>query len=57
MGMARKTAKTTLLDLLMKLQNEDPLLSEKALIGKALRTLRSKRVSLCGNYAGTRWYK
>ena len=45
--------KTTLLDLLLKLQSERPV-NERVLVQRAVRMLRNGRVVLCGTYAGTR---
>lgn len=43
----------TLLDLLTELQAEGPH-SEQALVSLVLRLVKSGRIVLCGNYAGTR---
>jgi hypothetical protein len=50
-------AKTTLLDLLMKLQREDQTRSERALVARAIRLVRSGRVVLAGIFAETRAFK
>ena len=50
-------AKTTLLDLLMKLQREDQTRSERALVARAIRLVRSGRVVLSGIFAETRAFK
>ncbi len=44
--------KITLLDLLIELQAHEPL-SEQALVRLVLRLIRTRRVVLCGTYAGT----
>ena len=49
------STKTTLLDLLMKLQQEDPGRSETALVTRALRLVRSGRVKLAGIFADRRF--
>jgi hypothetical protein len=55
--MGNTTNKTTLLDLLVKLQREDQTRSERALIAHALRLVRSGRVTLSGIFAGVRPFK
>ena len=55
--MPTSATKTTLLDLLMKLQQEDPTRSERALVARALRLVRSGRVTLSGIFANVRTFK
>jgi hypothetical protein len=55
--MASSTTKTTLLDLLMKLQQEDQNRSERALVARAIRLVRSGRVTLSGIFSGVRSLK
>jgi len=56
MGTSGKTT-TTLLDLLIKLQREEPPRSERALVARAMRLVRSGRVVLCGIFADSRLLK
>jgi hypothetical protein len=52
--MASASTKTTLLDLLVKLQREDQSRTERTLVTRALRMVRSGRVVLCGIFADSR---
>jgi hypothetical protein len=54
--MASQAAKTTLLDLLMKLQQQqrDPIRSEQALVARARRLVRSGKIVLSGIFANSR---
>lgn len=45
--------KTTLLDLLVKLQSERPM-NERVLVQRVVRLLSNGRVVLCGTYSGAR---
>jgi len=53
----QQPTKTTLLDLLVKLQREERPRTERALVSKTLKALRSGRYALCGIFAGTRALK
>ena len=49
--------KSTLLDLLMKLQHEEGLRSERALVRRVVKLVRSGRVVLSGTFRGVRTLK
>ena len=53
--MPTNSTKTTLLDLVMKLQQEDQTRTETDLVSRALRLVRSGRVKLVGIFADRRF--
>jgi hypothetical protein len=52
--MPQSPEKSTLLDLLMRLQQQDNPPSERALVARVVKLVRSGRVALSGTFRGTR---
>jgi len=56
-GVARPARKSTLLDLLAKLQQQDSRASERELVLRVIKQVRSGRVVLSGTFRGARTLK
>jgi len=55
--MTQAASKSTLLDLLVKLQRDEGPRSERALVARVVKLVRSGRVVLSGTFRGTRALK